>query len=51
LTRLNVWIEPALVAEWIKITKDYVEIFGICSRRCDALISVRRQIVSLLLNV
>ena len=24
LTRLNVWIEPALVAEWIRIMKDYV---------------------------
>jgi hypothetical protein len=24
LTRLNVWIEPALVAEWIRIMKDYL---------------------------
>jgi hypothetical protein len=24
LTRFNVWIEPALVAEWIRIMKDYV---------------------------
>ena len=51
LTRLNVWIEPTLVAECIRIMKDYVEIFGICSRRCDPLISVRKQIVSLPLNV
>jgi hypothetical protein len=42
LTRFNVWIEPALVAEWIRIMKDYVEIFGICFRRCDPLISVRK---------
>jgi hypothetical protein len=25
LTRLNVWIEPALVAEWIRIMKDYLD--------------------------
>ncbi len=24
LTRLNIWIEPALVAEWIRIMKDYL---------------------------
>jgi hypothetical protein len=24
LTRFNVWIEPALVAEWIRIMKDYL---------------------------
>jgi hypothetical protein len=24
LTRFNVWIEPALVAEWIRIVKEYV---------------------------
>lgn len=24
LTRLNVWIEPALVAEWVRIMKDYL---------------------------
>ena len=51
LTRFNVWIEPALVAEWIRIMKDYVEIFGICFRRSYPLISVRRPIACLLLDV